>query len=119
MIDGAHSARTPRAAEPGVAHRAFRLRALAVDPFRFDEPVFFFAVVAFRADGFRLPLRFGFVALFRPTRSGRFALPVSRFHSSNVSGEIFPSTRSCANLRRCAWLLNGMVHNHSRPEIRE
>jgi hypothetical protein len=27
-------------------------------------------------------------------RSGNFRLPVSRFHSSKVSGEIFPSTRS-------------------------
>ena len=42
------------------------------------------------------------------TRSGNFAPPVSLFHSSNVSGEILPSTRSCANLRRWAWLLNGM-----------
>jgi hypothetical protein len=23
--------------------------------------------------------------------------------------EIFPSTRSCANFRRCAWLLNGIA----------
>jgi hypothetical protein len=42
------------------------------------------------------------------TRSGSFLRPVSRFHSSKVSFEIFPSTSSCANLRRCAWLLNGM-----------
>ena len=33
------------------------------------------------------------------TRSGSFFAPVSRFHSSNVWSEIFPSTRSCANLR--------------------
>src|SRR6266511_222655 len=45
---------------------------------------------------------------FDPTRAGSFLLPVSRFHSSKVSLEIFPSTRSSANLRRCAWLLNGM-----------
>jgi hypothetical protein len=31
---------------------------------------------------------------FRLTCSGNRLLPVSRFHSSNVSGEIFPSTRS-------------------------
>src|SRR2546425_3443479 len=30
----------------------------------------------------------------RAARSGSFLLPVSRFHSSNVSFEIFPSTRS-------------------------
>ncbi len=42
------------------------------------------------------------------TRSGNFALPVSRFHSSKVSGLIFPSTRSAANLRRCALLLKGI-----------
>src|SRR5678815_3203937 len=41
--------------------------------------------------------------------SGRRLLPVSRFHSSYVCGEIFPSTRSCANLRRCAWLLKGIM----------
>jgi hypothetical protein len=39
---------------------------------------------------------------FRAARSGSFFFPVSRFHSSNVSFEIFPSTSSCANLRRCA-----------------
>ena len=59
----------------------------------------------------RLPVFLVAVALFfdfDPTRSGSFLLPVSRFHSSNVSFEIFPSTRSCANFLRCAWLLNGM-----------
>jgi hypothetical protein len=40
-----------------------------------------------------LPLDFGFTR----TRSGSFLPPVSRFHSSKVSFEIFPSTRSCAN----------------------
>jgi hypothetical protein len=46
-------------------------------------------------------LRFEALALFlvpdaavRFTRSGSFFPPVSRFHSSNVSLEIFPSTRS-------------------------
>ena len=28
-----------------------------------------------------------------------------------VSFEIFPSTRSCANFRRCAWLLNGIGYH--------
>ena len=45
---------------------------------------------------------------FDPTRSGSFFAPVSRFHSSNVSFEIFPSTSNCANFRRCAWLLKGI-----------
>ena len=36
------------------------------------------------------------------TFSGSLASPVSRFHSSNVCGEIFPFTSSSANLRRCA-----------------
>jgi hypothetical protein len=53
-----------------------------------------------------LPPRDFFV--FVPTRSGSLVPPVSRFHSSKVSLEIFPSTRSSANFRRCAWLLNGM-----------
>ena len=44
------------------------------------------------------------------TRSGSLAFPVSRFHSSYVSGEIFPVTRSSANLRRCARLLKGIGH---------
>lgn len=42
------------------------------------------------------------------TRSGSLALPVSRFHSSKVSGEISPLTRSSANFRRCARLLKRM-----------
>jgi hypothetical protein len=46
---------------------------------------------------------------FRRTRSGKRLDPVSRFHSSNVWFEILPSTSNCANLRRCAWLLNGMA----------
>ena len=36
------------------------------------------------------------------TRSGNCLPPVSRFHSSKVLLEIFPWTRSSANLRRCA-----------------
>ena len=55
----------------------------------------------------------GFV--FRFTRSGSFFPPVSRFHSSNVCAEILPSTRSCANFRRCAWLLNGIASSLSAP----
>lgn len=51
--------------------------------------------------------------LFRAARSGSFLPPVSRFHSSNVSFEIFPSTRSCANFRLCAWLLNGIRSTYS------
>jgi hypothetical protein len=42
------------------------------------------------------------------TRSGSFVDPVSLFHSSNVSAEIWPFTRSSANFLRWAWLLNGM-----------
>src|SRR5215208_368968 len=51
---------------------------------------------------------FAGAAALRFARSGSFLPPVSRFHSSNVSFEILPSTRSCANFRRCAWLLNGI-----------
>ena len=59
------------------------------------------------ASGFalRLVLRISLLAGF--TRSGSLARPVSQFHSSKVSGEILPS-RSSANLRRCALLLNGI-----------
>jgi hypothetical protein len=75
-----------------------------------------------RAPGFVFPAgpAFGFPArfdvarvfradeafVFRPdedfgaARSGSFRPPVSRFHSSNVSSEIFPSTSNCANFRR-------------------
>lgn len=58
------------------------------------RPVVFFAVVFF-------------ALVF--TRSGSVLPPVSRFHSSNVSAEILPWTRSSANFRRCAWLLNGTI----------
>ncbi|MCI0444547.1 hypothetical protein L0152_15230, partial [bacterium] len=54
-------------------------------------------------------LRFFFLALCF-TRSGSFALPVSRFHSSYVSGVISPFTRSSANFLRCALLLNGICY---------
>jgi hypothetical protein len=57
--------------------------------------------------------------LLRAARSGSVRLPVSRFHSSYVASEIFPSTRSCANLRRCAWLLNGMAATIVRPALEE
>ena len=57
----------------------------------------------------------------RPTRSGSLLAPVSRFHSSKVLPEIFPSTSSCANLRRCAGLLNGIARCYRRgpPSSRE
>jgi len=74
-------------------HAAYERRRLA--PFLVEGR--FFAV-----DRFFAARRPGF------TRSGSFFPPVSRFHSSKVCGEILPSTSSCANLRRCAWLLNGM-----------
>jgi hypothetical protein len=51
-------------------------------------------------------LRFALVLAVRLalgfTRSGSFADPVSRFHSSNVSLEILPLTKSSANFLRCA-----------------
>ena len=66
----------------------------------------------------RLPVDFAALDFldFDPTRSGSFLLPVSRFHSSNVWFEIFPSTRSCANFLRCAWLLNGMIVLPPNPQ---
>src|SRR5437868_6555559 len=63
---------------------------------------------------FGLAFLFGFalaVDFFIPfgfTRSGSFAEPVSRFHSSNVWLDISPFSKSSANFLRCAWLLNGM-----------
>jgi len=51
------------------------------------------------------------------TRSGSFAPPVSRFHSSKVWFEILPSTSSCANFLRCAWLLNGMSRTRREARI--
>src|SRR5688500_14703217 len=56
----------------------------------------------FRLVRFALALRFGFARAFGWTRSGSLAPPVSRFHSSKVSGEIFPLTSSSANFLRCA-----------------
>jgi hypothetical protein len=53
--------------------------------------------------------RFLFGARFWPTRSGSSLRPVERFHSSYCSSVIFPSTSSCANLRRWALLLNGIL----------
>jgi membrane protein DedA with SNARE-associated domain len=61
-------------------------------------------------DVFFFVARFPFARFVAPTRSGSFALPVSRFHSSNVSGEISPFTSISANLRRCALLLNGIAN---------
>jgi hypothetical protein len=77
-----------------------------------DARHFVAARVDFRArfrDRARLAFaRFGFARFFGATLSGSSALPVSRFHSSNVSGEISPLTSNSANLRRCALLLNGI-----------
>src|SRR5204863_5658457 len=53
------------------------------------------------------------------TFSGSLASPVSRLHSSNVSGEIFPFTSSSANLRRCALLLNGIEAPPRGPRLRK
>jgi hypothetical protein len=36
------------------------------------------------------------------TCSGNSAFPAARFHRSNVSGEISPSTNNSANFLRCA-----------------
>lgn len=82
----------------GRHHRRVCFRTVFVDlPVRDFLAVFLrFAVVFFVR------------VVFRRTRSGNAWLPVLRFHSSYVCGEILPSTSSCANLRRCAWLLNGM-----------
>jgi hypothetical protein len=63
--------------------------------------------------GFRLDLGF----TFGWTRSGSFAPPVSRFHSSKVWFEILPSTSNCANFLRCAWLLNGMSRTRREARI--
>src|SRR4029079_19770023 len=79
-----------------------RDRRVRAGDFFFARAVFLFAVFLFFLTEAR---RFFFAA----TRSGRCFPPVSRFHSSKVSFEILPSTRSSANLRRCAWLLNGIV----------
>ena len=69
--------------------------------FRLDFGLRFVLVVLFvRALDFALALGF--------TRSGSFAVPVERFHSSKVSLEILPWTRSSANFLRWAWLLNGI-----------
>jgi hypothetical protein len=58
--------------------------------------------------GLDLGLVLDFRLLLGTTRSGSFAPPVSRFHSSKVWFEILPSTRSWANFLRWAWLLNGI-----------
>jgi hypothetical protein len=63
--------------------------------------------VGFVVVRFAVPRAFGLVRVRLATRSGRRLPPVSRFHSSYVAGEIFPSTNNCANLRRWAALLNG------------
>src|SRR4029079_9239832 len=62
--------------------------------------------------------RFFVVFAFFFTRSGSFLPPVSRFHSSNVWAEILPCTSNSANLRRCAWLLNGIGSSRSQAGFR-
>jgi hypothetical protein len=71
----------------------------------------FFALARFLFAGARFFLVVSRFPLARlpGARSGSLASPVSRFHSSNVSGDISPFTRSSANLRRCALLLKGMA----------
>lgn len=71
--------------------------------FLFDAVFFFFVLLLEVAFVLVFLGRFGFAY------SGSFALPVSRFHSSKVSGEISPFTKSSANFLRCALLLNGMM----------
>ena len=61
-----------------------------------------FALLTLLAPLALLALLARFAPLAPVTRSGNFRPPVSRFHSSNVSGEIFPCTRSSANFRLCA-----------------
>src|SRR6476469_548144 len=63
----------------------------------------------------RLPVAFFFALGFGVTRSGSFSEPVSRFHSSYVSSEILPWSRSSANFRRWALLLNGMSSSIGGP----
>ena len=58
-------------------------------------------------------LRLGLDFALRATRSGSFAPPVSRFHSSKVPGEISPLMSSSANFLRCAWLLKGMATTYT------
>ena len=53
-------------------------------------------------DDFLAAARLPVARRLSPTRSGNSLRPVSRFHSSKVSLEIFSSTRSRANLRLCA-----------------
>ena len=81
----------------GAAHRGSRR----------DQPFVRIRDAERRQRRFRLRAVLGLALRF--TRSGSFLRPVSRFHSSNVCGEIFPCTRSSANLRRCALLLKGIV----------
>jgi hypothetical protein len=70
-------------------------------------PFFARAVLDFGAR-LDLTLRFDFTTTFGWRRSGSSALPAERFHSSKVSGEIFPSTSNSANFLRCALLLIGI-----------
>ena len=90
------------------------LRALTARRHANREFHFFRALLGAAALDFVLGLLF-----FDLTFSGRALPPVSRFHSSKVSGLIFPSTNSCANLRRCALLLKGMRCVPSRRVLYE
>jgi hypothetical protein len=70
-----------------------------------------FAAPRFVAPGFAAALRFRVPLRFAlgVTRSGSSFRPVSWFHRSYASSEIFPVTRSSANFRRWALLLKGMA----------
>jgi hypothetical protein len=88
--------------EVATSYRFFVARRVVVVRARFvarrDRSAAVRFVARLRASG-RLPF---FEAVRADARSGSFARPVSRFHSSNVSGEILPSTSNWANFRRCA-----------------
>src|SRR5207302_11010662 len=67
----------------------------------------FYLLVLFLAEVLRKLVFFADVFGWR--RSGSTFLPVERFHSSYCSSVILPSTSSCANFRRCALLLKGIL----------
>src|SRR5439155_23635922 len=72
----------------------------------------FYLLVLFLAEVLRV-LAF-FADAFGWRRSGSTFLPVERFHSSYCWSVILPSTRSSANFRRCALLLNGTTPRRAR-----
>src|SRR5688500_4800503 len=90
------------------AHRSSPFAHWLRRTFSFLRTPFFFVVPARFLVAARFLPRF-LARFFFGARSGSFAAPVSRFHSSKVSGEILPFTSSSANLRRCALLLNGIA----------